>query len=97
MECQNRKIMLKTNVIDAKKRIDDLILRFNGWMEGKERPTSLLLHFYTSDEYPLTMGEIAHFLNSLSDVLDECNIEWSSETEKTLNKQIMIEIIFNNQ
>lgn len=89
--------MLKTNVIDAKKRIDDLILRFNGWMEDKERPTSLLLHFYTSDEYPLTMGEIAHFLNSLSDVLDECNIEWLSQKDETLNHQIMIDIIFNNQ
>ena len=97
MERQSRKIMLKTNVIDAKKRIDDLILRFNGWMEGKERPTSLLLHFYTSDEYPLTMGEIAHFLNSLSDVLDECNIEWSSETEKTLNKQIMIDNLIRDE
>lgn len=97
MERQNRKIMLKTNVIDPKKRIDDLILRFNRWMEDKARPTSLLLHFYTSDEYPLTMGEISHFLNSLSDILDGCNIEWSSEIDKTLNKQIMIEVIFNNQ
>ena len=97
MERQNRKIMLKTNVIDPKKRIDDLILRFNGWMEDNEKSTSLSLHFYTSDEYPLTMGEIAHFLNSLSDILDGCNIEWSSETDKTLNKQIVIEIILNNQ
>ena len=93
MERQSRKIMLKTNVIDAKKRIDDLVLRFNGWIEDKEKPTSLSLHFYTSDEYPLTMGEIAHFLNSLSDILDECNIEWSSQIDKTLNKQIVIEII----
>ena len=85
--------MLKTNVIDAKKRIDDLVLRFNGWMEDKERPTSLLLHFYTSEECPLTMGEIAHFLNSTTAILDGCNIEWSSQIDKTLNKQIVIEII----
>lgn len=97
MERQSRKIMLKTNVIDAKKRIDDLVLRFNGWMEDKERPTSLSLHFYTSEAYPLTMGEIAHFLSSLSGVLDGCNIEWSSQKDETLNKQIIIEIIFNNQ
>lgn len=97
MEHQGRKIMLKTNVIDAKKRIDDLISQFNGWMEDKEKITSLSLHFYTSEEYPLTMGEISHFLNSLSDILDGCNIEWSSQKDKTLNKQIMIEIIFNNQ
>lgn len=97
MEHQGREIILKTNVIDAKWRIDDLISQFNGWMEDKEKITSLSLHFYTSDEYPLTMGEIAHFLNSLSDILDGCNIEWSSQKDKTLNKQIMIEIIFNNQ
>ena len=93
MEQQSRRILLKTNVIDPKKRIDDLISQFNGWMEDKERPTSLLLHFYTSDEYPLTMGEIAHFLNSTTDVLDGCNIEWSSQKDETLNHQIMIEII----
>lgn len=93
MERQSRKIMLKTNVIDAKKRINDLVLRFNGWMEDKERPTSLLLHFYTSEECPLTMGEIAHFLNSTTAILDGCNIEWSSQIDKTLNKQIVIEII----
>lgn len=97
MEHQGREIILKTNVIDAKKRIDDLVLRFNGWMEDKEKQTSLSLHFYTSDEYPLTMGEIAHFLNSTTDVLDGCNIEWSSQKDETLNKQIMIDIIFNNQ
>ena len=93
MERQSRKIMLKTNVIDAKRRIDDLVLRFNGWMEDKERPTSLLLHFYTSEECPLTMGEIAHFLNSTTAILDGCNIEWSSQIDKALNKQIVIEII----
>lgn len=97
MEQQSRRILLKTNVIDPKKRIDDLISQFNGWMEDKEKITSLSLHFYTSDEYPLTMGEIAHFLNSLSDILDGCNIEWSSQIDETLNHQIMIEIIFNNQ
>lgn len=97
MERQSRKIMLKTNVIDAKKRIDDLVLRFNGWMKDKERPTSLLLHFYTSDEYPLTMGEITRFLNSTTAILDGYNIEWSSQKDETLNKQIMIYIIFNNQ
>ena len=97
MEHQGREIILKTNVIEAKRRIDDLISQFNGWMKDKEKITSLSLHFYTSDEHPLTMGEIAHFLNSLSDVLDVCNIEWSSQIDKTLNKQIMIEIIFNNQ
>ena len=97
MEQQSRRILLKTNVIDPKKRIDDLISQFNGWMEDKEKQTSLSLHFYTSEEYPLTMGEIAHFLNSTTDVLDGCNIEWSSQKDKTLNKQIIIEIIFNNQ
>jgi len=93
MERQNRKIMLKTNVIDPKKRIDDLILRFNGWMEDNEKQTSLSLHLYTSEEYPLTMGEIAHFLNSTTAILDGCNIEWSSQIDETLNHQIMIEII----
>ena len=97
MERQSRKNMLKTNVIDAKKRINDLVLRFNGWMEDKERPTSLSLHFYTSEEYPLTMGEVAHFLNSTTAIIDGCNIEWSSETDETLNQQIVIEIIFNNK
>lgn len=93
MERQSRKIMLKTNVIDAKKRIDDLISQFKGWMKDQENTASISLHFYTSEEHPLTMGEIAHFLNSTTDVLDGCNIEWSSQIDKTLNKQIVIEII----
>lgn len=97
MEHQGREIIFKTNVIDPKKRIDDLVLRFNGWIEDKEKPTSLSLYFYTSDEHPLTMGEIAHFLNNLSDILDGCNIEWSSQKDETLNHQIMIDILFNNQ
>lgn len=93
MEHQGREIILKTNVIDAKRCIDDLILQFNGWMEDKEKQTSLSLHFYTSEEHPLTMGEISHFLNSTTDVLDGCNIEWSSQIDKTLNKQIVVEVI----
>ena len=97
MERQNRKIMINTNVAAVQKRIDDLISQFNGWMEGKEKPTSLSLHFYTSEEYPLTMGEITHLLDSVTDILDGCDVDWSSETDKTLNKQIMIDIIFNNQ
>ena len=97
MERQNRKIMLTTNVATVQKRIDDLISQFNGWMDGKEKPTSLSLHFYTSEEYPLTMGEVAHFQDSVTDVLDGCNIEWSSQKDETLNKQIMMVIIFNNR
>lgn len=97
MERQNRKIMLTTNVAVVQKRIDDLISQFNGWMKDNEKPISLSLHFYTSDEYPLTMGEIAHFLNSTTAIIDGCNIEWSSETDETLNQQIVIEIIFNNK
>ena len=79
-------------MIDAKRRIDDLVLRFNGWMEDNEKPTSLSLHFYTSEEYPLTLGEITHFLDSVTDILDGCDVDWSSETDKTLNKQIMMVI-----
>ena len=97
MERQSRKIMLNTNVAALQKRIDDLISQFNGWMEDNEKPTSLSLHFYTSEEYPLTMGEVAHFLNSTTAIIDGCNIEWSSETDETLNQQIVIEIIFNNK
>ncbi len=97
MEHQEREIILKTNVIDAKRRIDDLISQFKGWMKDQENTASISLHFYTSEEHPLTMGEISHFLNSISDVLDVCNIEWSSQKDETLNKQIIIEIIFNNQ
>ena len=97
MERQPRKIMLNTNVAAMQKRIDNLVSQFNEWMKVKEKPTSLSLHFYTSEEYPLTMGEVAHFLNSLSDILDGCNIEWSSQKDETLNQQIMMEIIFNNK
>ena len=93
----NRNVMLKTNVIDVKKRIDNLVSQFNGWGKDNEKLTSLSLHFYTSEEYPLTMGEITHFLDSVTDVLDRCDVDWSSETDKTLNKQIMMVIIFNNR
>lgn len=97
MRHQKRRIMLHTDVIDVKNRIDELISQFNGWMKDNEKPTSLSLHFYTSEEYPLTMGEVAHFLNSTTVIIDGCNIEWSSETDETLNQQIVIEIIFNNK
>ena len=97
MERQPRKIMLNTNVAAMQKRIDNLVSQFNEWMKVKEKPTSLSLHFYTSEEHPLTMGEISHFLNSISDVLDGCDVDWSSETDKTLNKQILMVIIFNNR
>ena len=89
----NRNVMLKTNVTDVKKRIDNLVSQFNEWMKVKEKPTSLSLHFYTSEEHPLTMGEVAHFLNSTTAIIDGCDVDWSSETDKTLNKQIVIEII----
>lgn len=89
--------MLKTNVTNAQQRIDDLISQFNEWIKDREISSSISLHFYTSEEYPLAMGEIAHFLNSTTDILDGCNIEWSSQKDETLNHQIMIEIIFNNQ
>ena len=97
MRHQKRRIILHTDVIDVKNRIDELISQFNGWMKDNEKPTSLSLHFYTSEEYPLTMGEVAHFLNSTTVIIDGCNIEWSSETDETLNQQIVIEIIFNNK
>lgn len=97
MRHQKRRIMIHTDVIDIKNRIDELISQFNGWMKDNEKPTSLSLHFYTSEEYPLTMGEVAHFLNSTTAIIDGCNIEWSSETDETLNQQIVIEIIFNNK
>lgn len=97
MKHQNRKIMLSTNVADVQKRIDDLISQFNERMKAEEYPTSISLHFYTSEAHPLTMNEVTHFLNSTTDILDGCDVEWSSETDKTLNKQIMIEAIFNNR
>lgn len=97
MEHQGREILFKTNVIDVKNRIDNLVSQFNGRMKDNEKPTSLSLHFYTSEEYPLTMGEVAHFLNSTTAIIDGCNIGWSSETDETLNQQIVIEIIFNNK
>ena len=93
----NRNVMLKTNVIDVKKRIDNLVSQFNEWTQDIEIASSISLLFYTSEEHPLTMGEVAHFLNSLSNVLDGCDVDWSSETDKTLNKQIMMVIIFNNR
>ena len=41
------------------------------------------------------MYEITHFLSSTTDMLDECNIEWSSKTDNDLNRQIVVEIIYN--
>lgn len=66
-------------------------------MEDKERPTSLSLHFSTFEEHPLTMSEIAHFLHSTTDALDGCNVEWSSETDATLNQQIKVETTYNKE
>ena len=92
MKQQNKKITLQTNVEDASKRIDNLIMQFNEWKKGRENPTSISLCFYTSDEHPLTMGEIEHFLNSTADLLDGCDVEWSHITDELLNEEIRIEI-----
>ena len=97
MEQQSRRIMLQTNVTDTKKRIDDLVLQFNEWMKKRESPTSISLHFSTSEEHPLTISEIAHFLHSTTDALDGCNVEWSSETDATLNLQIKVETTYNKE
>ena len=97
MEQQSRRIMLQTNVTDTKKRIDDLVLQFNEWMKKRESPTSISLHFSTSEEHPLTMSEIAHFLHSTTDALDGCNVEWSSETDATLNQQIKVETTYHKE
>ena len=94
MEQQNKKITLQTNEHNTKKRIDNLILQFNEWKKSRKNPnpTSISLCFYTSDEHPLTMGEIALFLNSITDVLDGCGVEWDHKADETMCKQIRLEI-----
>lgn len=92
MKQQDRKMTLQTNVEDATQRIDELIELFNGWIAGNEKPSSISLCFTTSASHPLTMGEIALFLNSTADSLDGYDVEWSHKTDETIGEQIRLEI-----
>lgn len=92
MKQQNKKITLQTNVEDATKRIDELVGLFNDWIAVEEKPSSIYICFITSASHPLTMGEIAHFLNSTADSLDGCDVEWSHKADELLNEEIRIEI-----
>ena len=96
MNDQNLKIMLNTNVIDAEKRIDDLISQFNEWLNNQQRQTSILLHFYTSDQFPMTMGELSRFMDECCAALENCYVEWNYATDLSLDKNIRLNVIISD-
>lgn len=95
MEQHNRKITLQTDVADASERIDNLILQFNEGVKDCKPPTSLLLHFYNSEEYSLLMGEVTRLFADCPLLDSGCNVEWESKSDNTLNEQMRIEITIN--
>lgn len=68
---------------ERNKRTANLTEQLKGWIKdmGDTIATvaSINLRFTTSTEYPLTMGELADFLNENRDFLDCHNIEWCSD------------------
>ena len=96
MEQQNREIIIKTNVDDVKKRIANLILQFNEWWKNPENQTSVSLHFYTSDEFPMTMGELSRFMDECCLTREDCNVEWNYATDLSLGGDIRLNIIISN-
>lgn len=95
MEQHSQKFTLQTDVTDATERIDNLILQFNERVKDCEPPTSLLLHFYTSEGYPLKMRELSNFFDGCPLLDSGCDVEWKWKTDNILNEQMRIEITIN--
>ena len=95
MKDPNLEIMLNTNVIDAEKRIDDLISQFNEWLNNQQSETSISLHFYTSDQFPMTMGELSRFMDECCATLENCNVEWDYATDSSLGRDMRLNIVIS--
>lgn len=78
------------------KRIASLAEQFNEWWKNPENQTSVSLHFYTSDEFPMTMGELSRFMDECCLTREDCNVEWDYATDLSLGGDIRLNIIISN-
>ena len=77
---------------NVNKRIDAVVAQFNEWIDDKS-PTSMLLNFATSEQYPLRMEEVAKFFDGSPYFSGEHNVEWNFTTDASLNEDMRVDIL----
>lgn len=93
----NNTVTLKTNTKDTAIRIDELITLFNERMKGETTPVSIIFHFFTSEEFPMTMEELSRFMDQCSVILENCKVEWDYATDSSLGWDIRLNIIISDR
>jgi hypothetical protein len=97
MEHLNHTIIFKTNTEDIAIRIDELIALFNERMKGETTPVSIIFHFFTSEEFPMTMEELSRFMDQCSVILENCKVEWDYATDSSLGWDIRLNIVISDR
>lgn len=95
MEHLNNLITLQTNTEDAATRIAELIVLFNERMKGDATPVSIMFHFFTSEESPMTMEELSRFMDECSVILKNCKVEWDYATDSSLGRDMRLNIVIS--
>ena len=93
----NNTITFKTNTKDTAIRIDELIALFNERMKGEATPVSIMFHFVTSEEFPMTMEELSRFMDQCSVILENCKVEWDYATDSSLGWDIRLNIVISDR
>ena len=97
MEHLNHTIIFKTNTEDITIRIDELIALFNERMKGEATPVSIMFHFFTSEEFPMTMDELARFMDECCLTLEDCNVEWDYAPDSFLGWDIRLNVVISDR
>lgn len=93
----NNTVTLKTNTKDTAVRIDELIALFNERMKGEATPVSIMFHFFTSEEFPMTMDELARFMDECCLTLEDCKVEWDYAPDSFLGWNIRLNIVISDR
>ena len=92
----NNTVTLKTNTKDTAIRIDELIALFNERMKGEATPVSIMFHFVTSEEFPMTMEELSRFMDLCSVILENCKVEWDYAPDLFLGWDIRLNVVISD-
>ena len=96
MEHLNHTIIFKTNTEDIAIRIDELIALFNERMKGETTPVSIIFHFFTSEEFPMTMDELARFMDECCLTLEDCKVEWDYAPDSFLGWDVRLNVVISD-
>lgn len=96
MEHLNNVITLQTNTEDAATRIAELIILFNERMKGDATPVSIMFHFFTSEESPMTMEELSRFMDECCLTRENCKVEWDYATDSSLGRDMRLNIVISD-